>query len=243
MQQQPLIRFRGAPPGLEAFGPGSLAAEGEGGGGVTLKLPGRASHLAELEAVEVDAGASHLRLSLPPATPPGSYEGTARVGERDYRIVVEVEPAPALRFAPGVLVVDAAAGGDAEAHVSVLNAGNVPLELGRAYAFGLFADDGIEEAFGAAFRAPEPKGERRFDVFVEELTDKHGGLARVRVVEGAGTLEPGQVGVLRLAFTFPKELEAGRTYAGTWPLHGSGYTVRVRVSEPKIEVRRRRKAQ
>jgi len=220
--QQPkaVLRFRGAPPGLEALAPSELAPDGVDPATVALKL-GRVEQLAPLDVTEVAAGASHLHFSLPDATAPGTYEGRARLGDAEHTLVAEVEPWPFLSFAPPLVRLEAASGEDVEAHVTVLNGGNVAIEIAGAYAFGLFADEGVELAFADAFRdepGPKPAGRatsattkpaNRFDRFVEGVADQHGGFVRVRVAEGAGVLAPGELRSLGLVFRFPEGLESG----------------------------------
>jgi hypothetical protein len=227
---------------MEAFAPAALVPEGVDPAAVTFELPGRVAQLAPLEAMPVRAGAAYLRLSLPETTPPGSYEGTARLGKNEFRVVAEVEPAPSLQITPTHLSLEAEPGAELEVHANALNDGNVPLEIRRTYAFGVFADEGIEEAFGAAFQAETATGERRFDRFVETLADHHGGLVRVQVAEGDGVLEPGDLRQLRLSLHLPTELEAGRTYAGTWSLPGLNYYVQAVVAPTPARTTRRRKA-
>lgn len=243
---QPPLRFRGAPPGLEAFAPSELVPEGTESATVVLAL-GEVEQLAPIDATDVGAGASHLLISLPKTTPPGSYQGRAKIGDKEYPVVAEVEPLPSLQFSPATIRLQAASGKEEQAHVSVLNDGNVALEIAGAYAFGLFADEGVELAFATAFREDKEKGERRFDRFVEGVAEQHGGFVRVRVSEGSGVLEPGALRSLGLVFRFPDGLQGGRTYGGALTIHGLSLGVRATVApvsttEPKATTRARRKA-
>jgi hypothetical protein len=240
-QRPSTLRFRGAPPGLEALAPAALVPADADPATVGLKV-GRVEHVAQLDTTELPAGASYLRFSLPSTTPPGTYEGTAKVGEQEFPIVADVESWPSLQLSPSQLTLEAAAGAEVQAHVTVLNDGNVALEIGPAYAFGLFADDGIEEAFAIAFREKTARGEGRFGRFVEGIASHHGGFTRVKVAEGAGLVEPGDVRQLALAFRFPDALEAGKTYGGTLTLHGFNYAVRASVAPVTVPRTRRRKA-
>jgi hypothetical protein len=228
-QPEPL-RFRGAPAGLEGFAPTESVAGTPEAGAATLRLPS----VAELASLPVEAsplagGTSYVRLSLPPATPPGTYDGTLRVGDGEVPVVAEVEPYPSLQLAPTQLQLEAEPGADVEAHVTALNDGNVPLEIAAADAFGLFDVRGAERSIRAAFTADTEQGERRIDRLVDELAGSHGGLVRVKVAEGAGPLAPGELRPLRLVFRVSETLERGQTYSGTWPLHSLRYYVRVVV--------------
>ena len=227
--QPPPLRLRGAPLGLSAFAPADLVPEGVEAATVVLKL-GKLEQLAPVRATEIGAGASHLLVSLAKTTPPGTYEGRVKVGDAEYPVVAEVEPLPSLQFSPQTIRLEAASGQEEQVHVSVLNDGNVALEVAGAYAFGLFADEGVELAFATAFREDTEKGERRFDRFVEGVADQHGGFVRVRVADGAGVLEPGDVRSLGLVFRFPDGLESGRAYGGALTVHGVSLAVRATVA-------------
>jgi hypothetical protein len=240
-QQPPTLRFRGPPQGLEALAPAALVPEDADPATVVLKL-GRVEQVAPLDSTEIAAGASYLRFSLSSTTTPGTYEGRAKVGKQEFPVVAEVEPSPSLQLSPTQLTIEAAPGAEASAHATILNDGNVGLEIGRAYAFGLFADDGIEEAFAIAFREETARGEGRFGRFVEGLASHHGGFTRVKVAEGAGVLEPGDLRQVALEFRFPDELEAGKTYGGTLMLHGFSYAIRATVPPATVPATRRRKA-
>lgn len=225
--------------GLETLVPPALLEAGPVGS-VTLKLPGDVARLtpAPLHVAPVGSAAAYLRFSLPETTPPGSYSGTAELGGAEYPVVAEVEPYVSLRVAPTILTFSGAPGDSVNVHVTVLNDGNVVCAIRRAYAFGLFDQEGIEAAFGRGFRDDTAKGDRRFDRFVEALADHHE-LARLQVVEGAGELQPGEVRALTLSIQLPEELETGHTYQGTWTLYTVGYTVRVAVAGERPTRRRR----
>ena len=139
--------------------------------------------------------------------PPGTYEGPGQgrrrgvPGRRGGN-----EPLPSSSSAAPTMGLEGRVGQvEEQVHVSVLNDGNVALEIaGAGYAFGLFAERGRRGlAFATAFREDtERKGERRLDRFVEGVADQgggeHGGFVRVRVAEGSGVLEPGEVRSLGL---------------------------------------------
>lgn len=245
--QPPPLRLRGAPLGLSAFAPSELVPEGVEAATVVLKL-GKVEQIAPVRATEIGAGASHLLVSLAKTTPPGTYEGRVKVGKAEHPVVAEVEPMPSLQFSPATIRLEAASGQEQQAHVSVLNDGNVALELAGAYAFGLFTDEGVEQAFATAFREDTVKGQGRFDRFVEGVAEQHGGFVRVRVAEGSGVLEPGEVRSLGLVFRFPDGLESGRSYGGALTIHGLSLGVRATVApasptrEAKATTKARRKA-
>lgn len=238
----PVLRFRGAPPGLHALAAADLFPDDAAPTTVALAL-GRAEHLVPLDVTGIGAGASRLRISLPQTTAPGAYEGRTKSGGIDYPVVVEVEPWPSLQFSPASVMLLASSGAEEQAHVTVLNDGNVAFEIPGATAFGLFTEEGVELAFAAAFREDEAaKGEQRFDRFVEGVAEQHGGFVRVRVSEGAGILGPGELRTLGLAFRFPDGLESGRVYGGSLTIQGRTLAVRATVapaSAPTTRARRK----
>jgi hypothetical protein len=76
----------------------------------------------------------------------------------------------------------------------------------------------------------------------DEVADRHAGLVRVAVTEGAGTLEPDQrvqlVGELRLG----DKAQSDRRYTGTWPIGPLRLAVAVRVAAPTVKSPRRAKS-
>lgn len=215
---------------MEALAPLELVQRAEEPIGVTVKLPQKVADLAPLPvASEPAGGAALLRFALPDSTPPGTYEGAVQVGKERYPVVVDVEAYPQLLLSPPQLLLQAEPGVELEAHLSLLNVGNVPCDVGRSQTFGLFDVHGAERSIGAALRNRSAKGERRLDRFAEELATSHGGLVRVAVREGSGTLPPGELRELKLTLRLPDGLEPGRTYSGTWPLHNLRYYVRIEV--------------
>lgn len=226
--QPPPLRFRGPPTGLEAFAAGGLVAGGDLS--ATLKTSGPTPSIEPVPVVATPVGeaAAYVRLSLPAATPPGTYEGTMRAGETTVPVWLEVEPFPSLRLAPAQLNLELEAGGQADAHVTALNDGNTSLEIPNALAFGLFDVGGAERGIRAAFTTHEG-GEARVAALADELAASHGGLARVQVAEGAGVLDPGEVRTLLLRLRLSESVEPARTYSGTLALYALRYYVRVVV--------------
>ena len=65
------------------------------------------------------------------------------------------------------------------------------MEVGRAHAFGVFDEGGVECAFGRAAVATLSPGERRIDRFADALAEMYGGLVRIFVDAGTGPVQPG----------------------------------------------------
>ncbi len=189
---------------------------------VTLELPAGAT-LCRATVRSFGPDASEIRLRLPQGTPPGTYRGKAVVGGESREVQVVVEPVMKLRVQPKRSGLTVRPGATQEFALQVMNDGNVPLELPRVATFDL--DDSDQAgALGRALRATLPPGERRVDRFFEELRESHGGEARVAVVAGAGTLEPGESRDLKCMLEVPSTVRVGHSYSGAWQV-ASGFHV------------------
>ncbi len=222
------VHFRGWPDRLTgavqlpASGPISLA--------VTLDLPDKGAARALFYAQPMDpplGRESWIRLTLPTITPPGAYRGTIQVGDQKLDATFDVEPRPYLRLIPGSLFLRGRPGSRVTAQLTLVNGGNVPFEVKRVHALGVSEVDGLERALGQTFRAKVPSGERRIDRFADALAEAHGGLVRVQIAKGAGSVAPGASRELEAVFKLPDRMHAGRVYAGTWPLDQVRYGVRI----------------
>jgi hypothetical protein len=236
------FRFRGAPSGVEALVPLQL----EGTATTTLALDlkeaadARITPLA-LQAEPFGVGSTKLSFALPETTPPGTYEGAVQVGDERFPVTVEVAPQPDLDASPSAFTLSVAPGADAQIGLTLVNAGNVPVEIQRAYAFNLLERGGIEEAVHAALREPVQSGEERLARLMDFLSERHGGLVRVAVKSGAGTLVPGESRELQAALRFGSELRPGAIYSSTWEIANLNLYVEVHA-EQKAPRRRRKEA-
>jgi hypothetical protein len=172
-----------------------------------------------------------LQMALPARTPPGTYEGTIEVEGEQRAVVIEVEPEIELQIVPDQLTLRAAPGDRVAVSLTIANAGNVAVDLRRAYAFGVFAAGGLERALHRTYVDERPEGERRVDYLFDRLAEEHGGVVRVAVEAGAGSLEPGEARDVRMNFHVPERLARGRTYSGTLPVHDLRYYVRLVLAE------------
>jgi hypothetical protein len=170
---------------------------------------------------------SWVLLSLPTTTLPGAYRGTIQVGDQKHVATFEVEPRLNLRLIPGSLLLRGRPGERVTAQLRLVNSGNVAVEVRQAYAFGVSEVDGLERAFGETFRAKLPPGERLIDHFANKLAEAHGGLVRVKIAKGAGSLAPADSRQLEAVFKLPDRMRPGRNYAGTWPLYYVRYGVQI----------------
>lgn len=236
--------FRGTPVSLAAIAPPVADARGAERA-MAREAPAREGRVARASfaapgetarVLQVSASAAGdrdvLRTFVPRATAPGRYEGTVTVDGVERTAIFQVEPEPFLRIVPDRLQLSAAAGERLTRRLTILNLGNVAVEVRGAYAFGLFDVGGVERAVARTIGGEGGEGGegRSADRFVGMLADEHGGMVRVRVEEGAGNVEPGETRDLTVAFHLPDRLRAGHTYWGTWPIEYLRYYVRVHTT-------------
>jgi hypothetical protein len=234
------LRFRGAPSGVEALAP--IHVEGMATTTLALTLEdavdARIAPLA-LQAEPFGAGSTRLSFALPESTPPGTYDGAVQIGDERIPVIVEVAPQRDLDASPASFTIAVAPGSDAQISLTLVNRGNVAVEIQRAYAFNLLERGGIEEAVHAALRESAESGEQRLARLMDFLSERHGGLVRVSVESGAGTLVPEESRELRTALRFGSELRPGAIYSSTWEIANLNLSIEVHVEE--TAPRRRRK--
>jgi hypothetical protein len=198
---------------------------------VRLDVAGKPTlYSATLRAV--GPGSSELRLQLPRETPPGEYRGEVVLDETTHPLIVHVVARHRTRISPKQVLVEAEPGGRAEFDAIVSNDGNVPAEIPKSASFDLDDGEGQDRALGVALRADLAEGEERVDRFFEELRRSHGGEARVLIVDGAGTLKPGESRPIRCRLEIPMTTEPGRSFIGAWQIGGTSHVVAVNVLRP-----------
>lgn len=227
VRPRPTLHFRGSPGSLDA-----LVGMPHEQFGTALKFsidqlaPGAAP---DVHAASVAQGATRLRMAVAHNTVPGTYKGTAEVGDETYPVEIQVEPYIHLSVSPRQLLIEASAGQELNEDLIVANTGNVPVDIGVTYAFGLYDVQGAERGIGQAFRQAESDGRSRLDQLLDGLAEGHAGTVRLRVEDGAGPIAPGEVRPIRLDMRMPAGLQAGHTYSGTLPLYNLRYYVKVRA--------------
>ncbi|HZD03521.1 MAG TPA: hypothetical protein VE173_01345, partial [Longimicrobiales bacterium] len=155
-----------------------------------------------------------------------------RMGSGKERPVeLEVEAAPGLRVIPEQLRIAARPGETVDVDLVVLNHGNVPVEVRRTQAIGIFMQGGVERALHRAYVEKLEEGQRRVDVLAENLAEAHAGLVRMRLRKGYGTVGPGELRELAVSLEVPAGAGSGRTYGGNWELANLVYPVTITVLE------------
>lgn len=180
--------------------------------------------------------ATRVRLRFPANTPPGSYRGTIHIGGAEHPAVVEISGEPRIRISPGDVHISGASGQRSTLEFSVVNEGNVACEIAPTYGIGLFAQGGVEDALGAAYRKSEHGGQERVAILADKLAEAHGGLARIQIESGAGAIAPDEIRTLRANLRLPDNLRKGRTYTGTLEIQDAQCDIRVDVSDRAMEV-------
>lgn len=232
-----LLRFRGAPDDIEGLAPLSFQQTVSAGVAFELALPKSATQQTSInwQAEQAGATATWLKFTLPDNTPPGSYEGVVRLGAEQFPIVVEIDPLPSILLSPRHLSLQTASGAEALIDLTIVNTGNVAVDLPRAHVFGLFDVKGLDRAVGTALQESAERsslggGLGRLNRLTEEVADSHGGTARVRVQEGAGSLAPGEMRNLRAQLKFSNRLKPGRRYYGIWSLFNLEYRIELQIT-------------
>lgn len=181
--------------------------------------------------LRVGRDASRTRLKLDPRTEPGEYTAVVELadgGERE--VTISVEPRPRLRVSPGELRLAGPPGGSVSARLFIENRGNVPVTVGDALVTGVFDDDGIETAFASTYRMETDDLNKIVGNVFTRLREAHGGLLRLRVVEGARTYAPGESGVLLLETVLnANKLRRGHAYHGVLDIGPHGIAVSIAI--------------
>lgn len=222
------VRFRGTPFGLSAV----------------LDTPSRTTeplpvHVAVPESqggpidtvAYVGDDARIARLTLPRTTPPGRYDGTLSVDGEERAMEVEVDAEADVRVFPEQLILYAHPGDLVGVDLTVLNLGNVPVEIRRVHAFGVFMEGGVERAIRKAYVAKLGKSQRRVDVLADTLAASHGGLVKLKITKGAGEVAPDGACDLEATLEIPGGVRPGSTYSGNWEIHNLVYPVKIVVGE------------
>jgi hypothetical protein len=179
--------------------------------------------------VRAEGGFARMRARIDPHLAPGRYAAqlTGEAGSETIDIVVD--PVVTLRIDPPVLKLEGAPAGRLTFDATIANAGNVAATLPAVCCFGVFRKNGLEDAFGKAYRSDAQDGMQVFQRFVEGLRSNYGGLVRVKLTCD-GAIPPREARAVQLAIVLPDTLESGSRYSGVWPLLNLNYSVQIAVS-------------
>jgi hypothetical protein len=174
---------------------------------------------------------STLSFRLPKSTPPGSYKGNMKLGDKRIPIVVDVESRSSLRFIRPKITHRGVAGARMSTELTLLNRGNVNETIPDEATFCVFDDGGVTIALYRGLVEEDSAGKQRIDRIMDELAKAHGGLVRVTVTKGSGRLAPEEVRELEVELHFSRRLIGGRTYRGTWSVSGASLEVEIEVTK------------
>ncbi|MBV9248456.1 MAG: hypothetical protein JO227_04320 [Acetobacteraceae bacterium] len=171
--------------------------------------------------------ASPPRARLAPTTPPGAYAARLETEGHSHELTVEVAPAPRLRIVPASIRLSAPPGGTASAKAVLTNRGNTTFAVPSYLMVGLYDDDGIEFAFADTYRQNQDNAEKLFGHWLKKLREGYGGMLRLEVTEGAGSLGPGAARLLSFTGQLPQTLKSRHGYHGFWTLETSNILIEV----------------
>jgi len=228
------LRFKGAPSRMTAILASPHAANQKAG---RLVLSDREPLPLTVRVQPTSPAIAVLSFRLPKSTRPGSYVGSAEIGETQIPVVIDVEARPRLRFYPPKVASHGTPGARVRVELTVVNQGNVDATFDQESTFCIFDNRGVDVAFYQALTAKEIDGRQRIDRVMDELAESHGGLVRALVLEGAGQLAPDTARDLIVEFQFSARIRPGRTYRGAWTISESVLEVEIKTTEVSNEVR------
>lgn len=172
-----------------------------------------------------------LKVRLSNATKPGLYHATLETSDGSIPVDINVEPRSRLVIAPVELALSGAPGDKVQSRLLFSNKGNVTLAIPESDTLGIYDDDGIETAFASTYRMESDDLSKLFANFAAKLRDGHGGLLKLRLLEGSGKLEPGTSRSVLIEAQLPSKLKPGHNYHGVWSLLTAEHAVTVAVNK------------
>ncbi|HTT18654.1 MAG TPA: hypothetical protein VMG82_06905 [Candidatus Sulfotelmatobacter sp.] len=229
MKEGRLLRFKGTPFRLTALFEFQEASALSSVGRVTLTDSGPLPLMVRRLRTTTPA-LSTLSFRLPGSTPPGSYRGSAELAGEQIPIAVDVEPRSSVRFIPAEIAHRGKFVAGVSADVTLVNQGNVDVEIPADDTFCVFDHGGVAKAFYRGLAEEPAAGKKRIDHIMDELAKAHGGLVRVTVTSGAGRLRPEEARTIAIDLHFSRRLSAGRTYRGAWEIAEASLDVEIELT-------------
>lgn len=158
-----------------------------------------------------------VRTALDPQTAPGTYEATFDIAGHEQRAQIEVLPVERLSISPGSISINAAPGEAVPVELIITNSGNVPLELDTLGMLVLQEEEQVCLSLQRALGAVKKKREgQSYEVFLNALADslaeRKTDFGKVRLANGAVTLNAGDSWCGPVAIHTPRDMMAGRQY-------------------------------
>jgi hypothetical protein len=226
------LHFRGSPPLMSLMEEVSEPLLKRGS--YQLDVGGNRAVLSVRPMVSAPQKYSLLKLRISKSTPPGTYLGGVALEDREVPVVIDVEPREDLRFIPTSLSIAVTPGRTVEAEITIVNTGNVGLDLRNEHTFCVFDTSGIDQAFFVALTDQNMNGGQRLERLMDELSVSHGGLVRLRL-KGGTMIPPGEAKKIQMALECSHRLRPGHTYSGAWSLRNFQYSIQLTVIETKKE--------
>ncbi len=157
-----------------------------------------------------------MKLKLKPDTPPGNYTVVLRSRDERWQATARVQPFVRVHVTPSELSFRALPGETATCLTTLVNEGNVAIEVPKAALVGIFDDDGIETAFAATYREKTETVDRFLSTFTNKLREAHGGLMKLKIVRGDGSHAAGSAVAVEVEAELPGGLAKGHRYHGVW---------------------------
>jgi hypothetical protein len=227
------LRFRGSPHRLSL----SNAVLGEHESGEIVLPEELAAHshspTIPLPVRKSRAAGPSLRLSLDRTAPAGRYQAELRLSGKSVPVTLEIAPTPRLSVFPLSADFSGAPGSNAEVEIVLANTGNVAIDLPERSVTGIFDDEGLEVAFADTYRQDTDDPGQLFGHWLRKLREGYGGLLKLRIASGAGSLESGAERTIVLSAHLPENLKRGHSYHGIWELGPVNYRVTVAVHRDK----------
>ncbi|MDT1062480.1 hypothetical protein RM190_11445 [Paracoccus sp. CPCC 101403] len=208
------LEFVGPPRRLIAVGTiPQIGAGAEVSGPVTRFMPADGPPALRFSP-EGRRGAARLRLRLDARTPPGAYEGAIGADKATLPFVARVLPETRVSLLAGELAFSGPQGATPMATLALANDGNTEITLPRAFAIGLFDDDGLETAFAASYVRPIKGIDAFVETFHGKLREAHSGILKLAVTRGYGPHAPGTSFAADFALEIGPTLRPGHRYHG-----------------------------
>jgi hypothetical protein len=167
------------------------------------------------------SGPMPIRLALPRTTPPGCYGAVFDIGGDRRQVEIEVLADEALDIESRGIVLSGRPGEVVRGRLVFANRGNVPLRLD---VLGSIILEDMQPLCVSVQHALEQVRDREvqedahrvfLDALVKRVADRRPNTGRVRLADGATTLDPGQAAELAVACRLPSNMIAGSRYQAT----------------------------
>lgn len=157
-----------------------------------------------------------FKLRLDPLTPPGQYHAVLKTRGSPLPIEINVETDSRAVILPSKLSLSGAPGDKIKLKVQFVNRGNTSFDIPQTASVGVYDNNGIETAFASTYRQDTENFEELATHFVKVLRDGHGGLIKLRILEGQGALAPAARAAVVIEVQLPSKLKPGHHYHGRW---------------------------